>query len=62
MEAKQIEKAVNLVSSVAQAVEMAKFENVRWQKVRRLHLWDDVKTSTDRSQRITCNTKVPLDE
>ena len=37
-------------------------ENVRWQKVRPLYLQDDVKTPTDRSRRITFNTKVPLYE
>ena len=65
MEEKQIEKqrpVVNLVSPSAQATEMASSEikrereNVRWQKVRPLYLRDDIKTSKDRSQRISCNT------
>ena len=35
---------------------------VQWGYIRPLHLQDDVNTSTDRSQRITSNTKVLLDE
>ena len=31
-------------------------------KSKTLYLRDDVKTSTDRSQRISCNTMVPFDQ
>ena len=68
MEAKQIvnqRPVVNLVSPVAQAMEMARSEvkrDMRWQKVRPLYLRDGGKSSQDRSQRITFNPTVPLYE
>ena len=68
MEAKQIGKqrlVVNLVSPFAQATEMAKSDIKRERKIAKSKTFAPpgrYKTSTDRSRRITCNTKVPLDE
>ena len=55
---------INLVTPVAQATEMTKSTVKREHEMaesKTLYLKDDVKTSTDRSQRISCNTKGPLD-
>ena len=67
-EAKQIEKqrpVVNLVSPVAQATEMASPEIKREREMAESKTFvppGRVKTSTDRSQKMTFNPKVPLDE
>ena len=56
---------VNLVSPVAQATEMARSEIKREREMAKSKTFVTPgrrKTSTDRSQRISCNTKVPLDE
>ena len=65
---KKIEKkwpVVNLVSPVVLATEMARSEIQREREMAKSKSFappGDVKTSTDRSQRITCIMKVPLDE
>ena len=68
MEAKQIEKqrpVVNLVSPVAQATEMARSEIKREREMAKSKTFVPPgrrKTSTDHSQRISCNTMVPFDQ
>ena len=67
-EAKHIEKqrpVVNLVSPIAQATEMARSEIKREREMAKSKTFVHPgrrKTSTDRSQRISCNTMVPFDQ
>ena len=68
MEAKQMEKqrpVVNLVSPVAQATEIARSEIKREREIAKSKTFvppGRLKTYTDRSQRISCNTMVPFDQ